>query len=69
MPYHAWERGTNENLNGELRRVYPTGEALDDMDRTDLAETTAAINARHRKILAYKSSAERFAHQCLVPLE
>ena len=27
-PYHAWHRGTNENLNGELRRYYPKGEPV-----------------------------------------
>ena len=68
-PYHAWQRGTNENLNGELRRVYPKGEPLDDIDRTDLAAMTAAINARHRKILAYDTSAERFAQQRAVQLK
>ena len=68
-PYHSWQRGSNENLNGELRRVDPKGQPLDDLDPSDLAANAADINARRRKILGYKTAAERFAHEHAVQLE
>ena len=37
-PYHSWQRGTNENLNGELRRYYPKREPLDRVERDELVK-------------------------------
>ena len=62
-PYHAWQRGTNENLNGELRRYYPKGEPLDRVERDELAKVEDQVNARYHKKLHYQSAAERFAHE------
>ena len=62
-PYHSWERGTVEHLNGELRRYYPKSEPLDRVERDELAKVEDQINARYRKKLDYHNAAERFAHE------
>lgn len=62
-PYNSWERGTNENLNGELRRHFPKGEPLDRVERDELAKVEDPINARYRKILDYDNATTRFSHK------
>ena len=59
-PYHSWERGANENLNGELRRYYPKSVPLDRVERDELAKVEDQINSRYRKQLDYHNAAERF---------
>ena len=68
-PYHAWQRGTNENLNGELRRYYPKGEPLDRVERDELAKVEDQINARYRKKLGYHNAADRFAQERTIQRE
>ena len=62
-PYHSWERGTNENLNGELRRYYPKNEPLDRVEKDELAKVERQINHRYRKKLDYSNAIERFAQE------
>ena len=68
-PYHSWERGTIENLNGELRRIHAKSEPLDGLTRADMAYAMNVINHRHRKILAYDHAAKRFEHERAIQLE
>ncbi len=68
-PYHSWERRTNENLNGELRRIHPKSEPLDHLTRADMAYAMNVINLRHRKILVYDHATERFEHERARQLE
>ena len=28
-PYHSWERGLNENINGLMRQYFPKGDSLE----------------------------------------
>lgn len=54
-PYHSWEKGTNENTNGLVRRYLPKRTSIDDLSQTDLDEIADELNDRPRKILHYKT--------------
>ena len=59
-PYRSYERGSNENANGLLRRYYPKNSKLVDLDRDWFDYTIFLINSQRRKILNYASAQERF---------
>lgn len=62
-PYSSWERGTNENTNGLLRRYFPKG--TDFMKLSDKAIEAAVdrLNHRPRKTRGYKTPFELFTGQ------
>ena len=57
-PYCAWQKGTNENLNGLLREFYPKGRNLSRVAPATLKRNLALINARPRKVLNFHSAQE-----------
>ena len=57
-PYCAWQKGTNENLNGLLREFYPKGRNLSRVAPATLKRNLALINARPRKMLNFHSAQE-----------
>ena len=57
-PYHSWERGTNEQVNGHIRRFIPKGSAISDYNTKDIKEIQEWLNAYPRRILKGKSSLE-----------
>jgi len=59
-PYHSWERGTNENTNGLLRRSFPKGTPFATITDRQLAAKVKLINNRPRKRLGYKTPHEVF---------
>lgn len=59
-PYHSWERGTNENANGLIRRYYPKGTYFSNINKKEFKQNVSKINHRPRKRLGYKTPYEVF---------
>ncbi len=59
-PYHAWERGTNENTNGLLRQYFPKSYDFNLIKPEELAWVVRRLNDRPRKRLGFKSPREIF---------
>lgn len=55
-PYHSWERGTNEQVNGHIRRFVPKGCAIAKYSTKDISEIQEWLNTYPRKILNGKSA-------------
>lgn len=63
-PYSSWERGTNENTNGMIRRRFPKGTNFAAVTNAQIVQAESWINNYPRKILGYKSS-EIVFRECL----
>jgi len=59
-PYCAWQKGTNENLNGLLREFYPKGRNLSRVSPATLKKNLALINARPKKVLKFQKPVDLF---------
>lgn len=59
-PYASYQRGTNENLNGILRRFFPKGESLAHVTETQLQDAVRLINNRPLKVLGWKTPHEAY---------
>lgn len=60
-PYSSWERGTNENTNGLIRRFFPKGTDFNNVDEKELKRVQDWLNNRPRKVLGFKTPAEAMA--------
>jgi IS30 family transposase len=58
-PYSSWERGTNENTNGLIRRFFPKGTDFNKITLKQLKEAQNNLNDRPRKVLGYKTPNEK----------
>jgi IS30 family transposase len=59
-PYSAWQRGTNENTNGLLRRYFPKGTDFSKIKEKQIAFVAQKLNNRPRKCLSYLTPQEVF---------
>lgn len=66
-PYSSWERGSNENQNGMIRRKHPKGTNFAEVTDEQIAKTEEWVNNYPRKIFGYKSS-EMIFNECLAEL-
>lgn len=56
--YRAWERGTNENLNGLLRQYFPRKKSIGYLSRMEVAKIERRLNSRPRKVLGFRTPLE-----------
>jgi len=59
-PYHAWERGLNENTNGLLRQYFPRKMDFREIDDNSIAHAMERLNNRPRKTLEFATPSEVF---------
>lgn len=52
-PYHSWERGANENLNGLVRQYFPKGYDFNLITDQEIKRIENKINNRPRKRFGY----------------
>lgn len=57
-PYSSWERGTNENTNGLIRRYFPKGTDFNQISQEQLKEVQDKLNSRPRKVLGFRTPYE-----------
>ena len=57
-PYHSWERGTNENTNGLIRRLHPKGASFSGIGEAELKQIDMYLNDRPRKCLGWQTPRE-----------
>lgn len=59
-PYSSWQRGTNENSNGLIRRYLPKKTDFSKYQQWELDDMIEEINNRPRKCLGYRTPQEAF---------
>ncbi len=57
-PYHSWERGANENMNGLIRQYLPKGTSFESLTRAEVKWVEWKLNNRPRKRLGYLTPLE-----------
>lgn len=62
--HHPWERGTNENANQRLRRVFPKGTKYVNINYESLAKTVWLMNHTKRKCLNWRTPCEVYGRCC-----
>jgi len=64
QPYAAWQRGSNEQINGLIRRYLPKGTDFSKIDKEQIKKIEKLINNRPRKCLGFKTPLE-VARSCV----
>ncbi|MHB2029598.1 MAG: IS30 family transposase [Acidimicrobiales bacterium] len=57
-PYHSWERGTNENTNGLIRRLHPKKSSFAGIGQAEINRIDTFLNDRPRKCLGWSTPRE-----------
>ena len=69
-PYHSWERGANENLNGLVRQYFPKWTSFERVTQQRVDDVVRILNQRPRKRFGYRSPEEVFDRArlcCMAP--
>lgn len=59
-PYHSWERGSNENVNGLIRRFFPKKTDFRTITDEEIHRVEYLLNTRPRKRLGWKTPYQVF---------
>lgn len=59
-PYHSWERGANENLNGLIRQYVPKSSSFEDLTDEQIHSIQEQLNNRPRKRFNFNSPNQMF---------
>jgi IS30 family transposase len=59
-PYHSWERGSNENMNGLIRQYFPKGMNFQQITDIQVQNAEDKLNNRPRKRFGFKTPNEVF---------
>lgn len=62
-PFSSWERGSNENANGMIRRKIPKGTSIAPYTNREISEVEHWINHYSRKIHGYRCAEKLFQEQ------
>jgi IS30 family transposase len=62
-PYSSWERATNENWNGIVRRFIPKGSSFENLSFEQLERINMWINTLPRKRFGYKTPQDLFEEE------
>jgi len=62
-PYSSWQRGTNENTNGLIRRYFPKKTDFSFVSQEELDDVIWELNNRPRKVLKYYTPLEVFTRE------
>lgn len=59
-PYHSWERGSNENVNGLIRQYLPKTESMATLTQQQCDHLANQLNRRPRKGFGYTTPEEMY---------
>jgi IS30 family transposase len=59
-PYASWQRGTNENTNGLIRRYFPKNRDFTTITQQEINLVMKRLNNRPRKRLAFSTPVQGF---------
>ena len=65
--YSPWQRGSNEHINGMVRRYFPKGTDFSRVTDAEIKAVEHRINTRPRKILGYASAWEVYSGRAEPP--
>ncbi len=67
--YHSWERGSNENTNGLIRRFFPKKTDFRTITNEEIRRVEYLLNTRPRKRLGWKTPYQVFYERTGVALQ
>jgi len=62
-PYHSWERGANENLNGLIRQYFSKGMSFENITKEQVQMVEDKLNNRPRKRFGFKTPNQVYLHK------
>lgn len=62
-PYSSWERGSNERMNREIRRLIPKGTNIGKISNDEITRVQNWVNSYPREIFGFATSEELFERE------